>query len=1605
MRIFTVVGILLLAAFSGYGQTTLYLRHGLPVGGIQITGCSNTTPVTVTYASDHGLAVDDYVHINSQRGNTACNGTHRVKTVPTTTQITLKTIAGADVVGNGTWISSNQNHIGGKVVPVTTKAGPLGYFDGFGGSYLRSLRCAIDTADACLTQISVASNIATATTVSGYSTDLTAGVSKLGVWNTGVTNLNGTYTVTGKTATTITFATSGVSDGTYTTAHSAISKLAFAGNVGWDRAVLTTDSWSFVDQPGQDSVYGGGGDSGWQRVVTAALVWYVRRDANALTRAKYGVHRIEDLVLGTVACNPAVEYCGANFEFRGNTLDFTRGNLQIAALAARLIWDELTSGERTTFLNKLFDNKDAGCTLPTWTTGTGSISITGTTATGAGLTSLAVGDVLLLETGDAENNYYRIVAAGNPATLDRGTTFSGTNWKWAVTWAPGQCGLVEYTKYHRNSPFGSAERYGPTAGGLSLTIHSQNLYFTGGVGYWMTGIILADKDTRAARLAEEAWAYLYDYPLAFARARWTGYTQAGPIYGDNRSPFFAAESIRAVNIGTTGYPEDLGGDWLKQFINWKVYGRSPHAGASGVTRYNTLFGEGTHAPESNNLGSGYRAFMPTFDSSVECGWYRDYANAMAGGTITSGYVATDAGRHGYKYLLGFNPNGCVATLPTITAKIFNTTAHAACVASGMKACGASNPNSNLSFAISRTGFAINGNDTLVVGAAPIAPVDHDSADAGSVYISKGVAGGDTPCLVGGDSAACNGHAGFFDAKKYSTLDLGTRTVAEGNMNAPGAYIDWGAVDGASNRYAAWRMNLAQSFTSPAPTRARRWMAHFKTASEILFIVDDVATPSATTVNSFTHFTQNGQSGEGTTTCDGGCSTSSIASGRVVSQSLLNTLVSQWYFPTAGHAVRVENLSGTYTGGAGFTFRTTAGSTSAVTASEIVQVVKVLSGTGSTALTSTSLTPTGFMGAEADGHVALFPRAGGTPTSATFSKAATGDVLVGGLAAGTYRLTLGGTPVCTGVVVTSTTPFYCPAVASGSVVVEVAPTSNTWYVSPSVTGTTGDGTIGNPCGLAAVLEGNCSTSPAIAAGDTIYLRAGIHLIGRYGFGLTNWRETSLAGTSGNPITFRSYPGEWARVDGGIIFNGSDIIWRDTEVFCSLTDKQSAENGSFPTDMWCPAALSAKAPRIKFINNVVRNSGEIALWDTAPNSEAYGNLNYYGGWRALNGNGHGHGFYIQNNTGQHRVEANIVHTPFGQGVQVYGTIASNLNNVFFDNNVWFRGGFANSNAGVPVPTRNFLIGGAVNAADMTVRHNYSFDGEVNLGYNGGSGQGCSNMEYSNSYHVSPNTISYAINIADGVGGDLTCNFNGATTGNTRYGDPNGATLPGTNRTLTSGTLPGVAEVFVTPNIYETGRANIVAWNWPNAATVSADVSTIGLVTGDTFAIRDSQNYFGTPALVGTYVGAVLNVPMTSTTVETPIWTDPAPAITHTSSQFNAFIIVKTGVTTVNITTTTLPNGTQGSAYSQALAADNCSPCVWTVSSGTLPPGLTLSSGGTISGTPTTVGSFSVTPQATVAATGALDITPPSIGITISAPTSAPFKVNLRGVVGVRQNVVLR
>jgi YVTN family beta-propeller protein len=114
-------------------------------------------------------------------------------------------------------------------------------------------------------------------------------------------------------------------------------------------------------------------------------------------------------------------------------------------------------------------------------------------------------------------------------------------------------------------------------------------------------------------------------------------------------------------------------------------------------------------------------------------------------------------------------------------------------------------------------------------------------------------------------------------------------------------------------------------------------------------------------------------------------------------------------------------------------------------------------------------------------------------------------------------------------------------------------------------------------------------------------------------------------------------------------------------------------------------------------------------------------------------------------------------------------------------------------------------------------------------------------------------------------------------------------------------------------------------------------------------------------------------------------PEDAGSYTCTVTNAVgsAVTTAAVLTVNgpltVTTTTLPSGTVGTAYAAALAAGGgISARTWNLESGVLPPGITLSSTGLLSGTPSAAARASLVLRVTdlsgsATRTLALDITP--------------------------------
>ena len=99
---------------------------------------------------------------------------------------------------------------------------------------------------------------------------------------------------------------------------------------------------------------------------------------------------------------------------------------------------------------------------------------------------------------------------------------------------------------------------------------------------------------------------------------------------------------------------------------------------------------------------------------------------------------------------------------------------------------------------------------------------------------------------------------------------------------------------------------------------------------------------------------------------------------------------------------------------------------------------------------------------------------------------------------------------------------------------------------------------------------------------------------------------------------------------------------------------------------------------------------------------------------------------------------------------------------------------------------------------------------------------------------------------------------------------------------------------------------------------------------------------------------------------------------------------------------PGGTVGTPYSfQFKGRNGCPPYTFVLKSGAPPPGLSMDSGGTVSGTPTTAGSFLFWVE--LRDSGCVGGTCPPAGVSCSAPSQRPFTIPIADKLTVQQSAL--
>ena len=187
-----------------------------------------------------------------------------------------------------------------------------------------------------------------------------------------------------------------------------------------------------------------------------------------------------------------------------------------------------------------------------------------------------------------------------------------------------------------------------------------------------------------------------------------------------------------------------------------------------------------------------------------------------------------------------------------------------------------------------------------------------------------------------------------------------------------------------------------------------------------------------------------------------------------------------------------------------------------------------------------------------------------------------------------------------------------------------------------------------------------------------------------------------------------------------------------------------------------------------------------------------------------------------------------------------------------------------------------------------------------------------------------------------------------------------------TITTSMLPA-GQVGVSYSTLLAASGGTTPYSWSLGSGILP--AGLSLSTGGTL--------FGTPTTAGSFTSTIKITDSTTPTAQTA-----TKSLTFTAAAANG---------PVQITTTSVPAGQVSVAYSTTLqATEGTTPYTWSINSGSLPAGLTLSAGGTISGSPTATGSSSFTVKVTDSGSPATSATA-SFSITISAGSGQSVLLN--------------
>lgn len=475
----------------------------------------------------------------------------------------------------------------------------------------------------------------------------------------------------------------------------------------------------------------------------------------------------------------------------------------------------------------------------------------------------------------------------------------------------------------------------------------------------------------------------------------------------------------------------------------------------------------------------------------------------------------------------------------------------------------------------------------------------------------------------------------------------------------------------------------------------------------------------------------------------------------------------------------------------------------------------------------------------------------------------------------------------------------------------------FYVSP--TGGTGAGTIADPWSLAYAFSG---AGGRIQPGHVIGIRGGVY---------TGVFSTSLNGIPSAPIVWRAYPGE------RVTINSPQATWQPYQFYdqtLSLFGSYQWLWGVEVTGAGCAMALNYQCAEGKFINCITHDSViGIGFWggdhDAARGGECSGCLSYNNG---PNQNSNGYAIYTQNFYSSKLIQDNILFNNWNKTLHCWGggypAWQNQIKNIAFRGNVVFGSGTIGQGIGVDgiAGATGMLVLGTNNIAGLEVTDHYSYDPGVFASFRTGDAPGNIDIRMERCIWTAAcilgvagngwlNAISrdntfYSIGLNQ-FGSDMLEVYP-STVGyiwqqNAHYRDPtatawkySGNALPFSSWKATSGlgstdTNPGITptgtQVYVRPNLYEAGRANIIIYNWAGLSSVNVDLSSF-LLPGQSYIVKNAQNFFGPDVLSGVYAGGTVSFPLAGIQAVAPTFSRPFTPATPTGPTFQVFVVRRQG-----------------------------------------------------------------------------------------------------------------